>query len=238
MPGVHPYASVTWIRFEGSSCRTASVPMTSQPPGGAPLGSAKKARLSRRQRQTGFVADPGPLKVAGGPSRETPQVARETPRGLAARVSSAAMVERVAQRRPALVPAPAVLVGSAQAFRQVLRQDLLGIAQGHGVAGNMAQLADAARPEMGFEPRGGSGPEPCLAAPPPDFLVEQLRDLACLVGPLAQGRQPQRGTGVPMVQIFAEALISDEPLEQSSWCVGAMTTTLVSTPNSFCRTQC
>jgi hypothetical protein len=53
MPGVHPYASVTWIRFEGSSCRTASVPMTSQPPDGAPLGSTAEARPARSRRQTG-----------------------------------------------------------------------------------------------------------------------------------------------------------------------------------------
>ena len=54
----HPFASVTWIRFEGSPCR-AHAPMASQPPVGTPLGEPDVG-AQVRGGQTGSRADVGP----------------------------------------------------------------------------------------------------------------------------------------------------------------------------------
>src|SRR5689334_18152632 len=48
------YASINWIRFEGSPCRAFRALMASQPPAGAPLVIGEK-RLRRFSRNISFV---------------------------------------------------------------------------------------------------------------------------------------------------------------------------------------
>jgi hypothetical protein len=50
------YASINWIRFEGSPCRARCASMASQPPAGAPLVYLEKSAFWRFSRNIGFVA--------------------------------------------------------------------------------------------------------------------------------------------------------------------------------------